>query len=75
MLWSNSAENLNLVEQIVRKLLMKDIVISKLPKPSESVGESVYAHSLIHTHSHSCRRVHARTLVFVGAFTRAHLFA
>ena len=40
VLWSNSTKNVNLVGQIVKKLLMKDIIISKLPKLGESVGES-----------------------------------
>ena len=38
--WSNSTENLNLVGQVTKKLLMKDIIISKFPKLGESMGVS-----------------------------------
>ena len=42
-LWSNSTENFNLVGQIAKKLLVK-VVIFKMLKPGEFMGESVSLH-------------------------------
>ena len=51
VLWFNSTKNLNLVEQVVKKLSMKDIVISKLPKLGEAVEPRIHLFPRNYTHN------------------------
>ena len=70
-LWSNGTENLKLVGQIVKKLLMEDTVVSKLPKLGESVVPRI--HPLPQNYTHNLTRNY--TFVFTPGYHKAGVHA